>query len=208
MEKQVPKEKTFDLSAIFAKNRAMYGDLRMEADPAGAGGDPAGVTPPAGGAGADDDAGKGGKSAVLADLAKERDERQKLQTQIETLQASQTAQRDAFAAALGVKPDQLSDTDKLTAQLTDLSTKLSTLTKDNLVLKVAEGLSDEDRAIIAALPDEATMRTVAARLKAATTPTGKPKPDPSSGGGTSGGEPVDMPGVSRLRAAYAAAQTN
>lgn len=51
------------------------------------------------------DDGKGGKDAILADLAKERDARQALQKQVADMQAAQQAQMDAFATALGVKKE-------------------------------------------------------------------------------------------------------
>lgn len=51
------------------------------------------------------DDGKGGKDAILADLAKERDARQALQQQIADLQTAQQSQMDALAKALGLKSD-------------------------------------------------------------------------------------------------------
>lgn len=59
---------------------------------------PAGDPPPA-------DDGKGGKEAILADLAKERDKRQALEDQVSTLTAAQQEQMDAIAKALGLKQD-------------------------------------------------------------------------------------------------------
>lgn len=54
---------------------------------------------------ANPDEGKGGKDAILADLAKERDKRQGLEQQIADLQAAQQAQLDGLAKALGLKQD-------------------------------------------------------------------------------------------------------
>jgi hypothetical protein len=51
------------------------------------------------------DDGKGGKDAILADLARERDARQALQQQMTDLQAAQQQQMDALATALGLKKD-------------------------------------------------------------------------------------------------------
>lgn len=51
------------------------------------------------------DEGKGGKDAILADLAKERDARQALQQQITDMQTAQQEQMDALAKALGLKKD-------------------------------------------------------------------------------------------------------
>lgn len=51
------------------------------------------------------DDGKGGKAAILADLAKERDARQALEQKIAEAETSRQAQLDALAKALGLKPD-------------------------------------------------------------------------------------------------------
>lgn len=75
--------------------------------------DPAPTDPPK-----DGDEGKGGKDAILADLAKERDKRQALERQMSDLQASQQQQLDAIAKALGLKEDEKPDPAKLTEQLT------------------------------------------------------------------------------------------
>lgn len=68
---------------------------------------------------ADPDDGKGGKDAVLADLAKERDKRQELEKTVADLQANQQRQMDALAEALGLKPaaDSPPDPAELTAQI-------------------------------------------------------------------------------------------
>lgn len=71
-----------------------------------------------------DEEGKGGKSAILADLAKERDARQALEKQIADLQSAQQAQLDGLAKALGFKQDDTPpDPAKLTEQLTAEQTK-------------------------------------------------------------------------------------
>lgn len=63
--------------------------------------------------------GKGGKTAILADLAAERDKRQALEKQVTDLQAAQQQQLDGIAKALGLKPeDTPPDPAKLTEQLT------------------------------------------------------------------------------------------
>jgi cytochrome c556 len=84
---------------------------------------PADQTPPPSDPPADppkgEDEGKGGKSAILADLAKERDARQALERQIADLQAAQQTQLDGIAKALGLKSDDTPpDPAKLTEQLT------------------------------------------------------------------------------------------
>jgi hypothetical protein len=198
------------IDALLAFHRTTFGDSVMEAeggDGGSAGGEGEGA--PAGGAG--DDEGKGGKDALKADLAKERDKRQALEGTVQQMQASQAAMQEAFAKALGIKPEEASDSDKLAEQVTGLSTKFEELTRANLELSVLNAhpdLSDEDKAVIKKIPDEATMRAVAARLAEASKPSGKPKADPPSGGGGTSQIPADKPGLPRLRAAYAATESN
>lgn len=199
------------IDALLAFHRATFGDSVMEADGGdggqGGGTDGAPAGPPADGG----DEGKGGKSAILADLASERDKRQALEGTVQELQTSQTAMREAFAKALGIKPEEASDSDKLAEQVTGLSAKFEQLTRQNLELSVLNAhpdLSDEDKAVVKKIPDEATMRAVAARLAEASKPSGKPKADPPSQGGGSPQVPADKPGLPRLRAAYEAAESN
>lgn len=66
------------------------------------------------------DDGKGGKDAVLADLAKERDKRQELEGKLTEFQTTQQRQMDAIAKALGLKQDDAPpDPATLTAQITE-----------------------------------------------------------------------------------------
>ena len=66
------------------------------------------------------DEGKGGKDAVLADLAKERDKRQALEQKYAEAQQTQQQQLDAIAKALGLKSeDEAPDPAKITAELED-----------------------------------------------------------------------------------------
>lgn len=181
----------------------------------GGGGAPAGnpapsdspkPTPPAAPSEGDKPLGPGGEKA----LESERNARKELERQIAAIQQSQTQQRDALAAALGLKPDEASDADKLAGQVTGLTERLDKITRDNLVLSVINEhptLSKEDREVVSKITDEATMRAVAARLAEAAKPNGKPKADPPSGGGGSA-PAVDLPGLPRLRAAYEAAESN
>lgn len=53
----------------------------------------------------DPEKGKGGKDAILADLAAERDKRQALESQVNDLRAAQQQQLDDLAKALGLKSD-------------------------------------------------------------------------------------------------------
>lgn len=67
----------------------------------------------------DDEEGKGGKAAILADLAAERDKRQALEKQVTDLSAAQQQQLDAIAKALGLKQDDAApDPAKLAEQVT------------------------------------------------------------------------------------------
>lgn len=63
------------------------------------------------------DDGKGGKSAILADLAKERDARQALERQLQDMQSAQQAQMDALAKAFGVKTDDPPSPEQLAEQV-------------------------------------------------------------------------------------------
>lgn len=111
------------LRATFARNRRLYGGFRMEVDPAPQDPAPTDPTPtdppqdPAPKADPPDD-GKGGKDAILADLAKERDKRQGLEARISEMETTQQAQLDAIAKALGLKSeDTPPDPEALTAQV-------------------------------------------------------------------------------------------
>lgn len=97
--------------------------------PAGA---PAATDPPKPG-----DDGKGGKSAVLADLATERDKRQALEKTVADMQAAQKAQAEALAKALGVKPDEGEKPDALTAQITALQEQFATAQRRTQILELA-----------------------------------------------------------------------
>lgn len=86
--------------------------------------DPAPTDPPADPKPADppapSDDGKGGKDAILADLAKERDKRQELEGRLTEFQTQQQQQMDALAKALGLKPDDAPpDPAALTAQIAE-----------------------------------------------------------------------------------------
>lgn len=63
------------------------------------------------------DDGKGGKDAILADLAKERDKRQTLEQTVSEMQTAQQAQMDAIAKAFGIKQDDAPDPDALAQQI-------------------------------------------------------------------------------------------
>jgi septal ring factor EnvC (AmiA/AmiB activator) len=151
---------------------------------------PAATTPAEGTTPTTDD-GKGGKAAVLADLATERDKRQALETQIAALQTAQQAQTDALAKAFGLKPEETSDVSALASQVTALQEQFAQTQHDNLVLTVANehGISDkDDLALLADAKDEAAVRRLAERIAKAGEGTSHiPKPDLTQGGSSAGG---------------------
>lgn len=139
---------------------------------------PAGDTPPAEG----DDGRKGGHQAVLADLAKERDQRQALAAQLEEMRTQQSQQMQALAAAFGIKPEEANDTDKLAERVSGIETTLNETRHENAVLRLANEhhITDEaDLATLRAITDPAVMATVAARLAPAPD---DPKMPPLAGG--------------------------
>lgn len=140
-------------------------------------------TPPAeGGQPPADNGPKGGPDALKADLARERDQRQALATQLDEMRTRQQAQMQALAAAFGVKPEEASDTDKLAQRLGDLEAKLTESQREANVLRVANEhhITDEaDLATLRAITDPAVMSTVAARLAPAPD---DPKMPPLNGG--------------------------
>lgn len=145
---------------------------------------------------ATDGDGKGGKSAVLADLATERDKRQALEAQVQQLTAAQTAQTDALAKAFGIKSEETSDTAALAAKVTTLQEQFATAQHQNAVLSTAaaHGITDKDDvALLSSVKDEATMQALAARIAKGNGTPGTPKPDRSQGGTGSDGQNSGSP---------------
>jgi len=108
------------LAATIERNKARFGGWSMELETPPA--DPAPSDPPPADPPADppSDDGKGGKDAILADLAKERDKRQELEGKLTEFQTTQQQQMDAIAKALGLKSDDAPpDPAALTAQITE-----------------------------------------------------------------------------------------
>ncbi|HET6816879.1 MAG TPA: hypothetical protein VFH66_06595, partial [Mycobacteriales bacterium] len=143
---------------------------------------PTGQQPPAP---APAEEGKGGKDAVLADLAKERDKRQSLERELQEAKSSQQAQLDAIAKALGLKPEaEPVDPAVLTQQLTDAQRETA---------ESKARLARYEAAIAQQVPShlvefitgstaeeiEASITKVVAAFNASK-PTG-PRPDPSQG---------------------------
>lgn len=142
-------------------------------------------------AGGDEPLGEGGKKA----LERERDARKSLETQVSQM-------REAFASALGGKPDPKASTDDIVKSLQD---QMSTLTRSNQIALVARenGITDpDDIALIEDAKDEDGMRRIAGRLKPDERTPGTPKPDKTQGPQGSGTKPDPGPGVARLAAAF------
>lgn len=163
------------------------------------------VVPPAGGdpkPDPDDDA-KGSKSAVLADLAKERKARQALEAQVADL-APLKDQMTALAAAFGVKP---AEGDKGADLLASVQTQLSQIQRDNAVLAAANTHGITEQADLDLLKSSAlegdALTAMAERLKP-TPADGKPtpKPDLSQGGKGDAAKPETLPGVPRMAQAF------
>lgn len=166
------------------------------------------------------DDGKGGKDAILADLAKERDRRQALEADLQSTKDSQQSQLDAIAKALGLKPDdQPADPAKLTA---DITTAQADAREARQQLAVYRNAAANDANPDALLDSASFLRTIKdvdptdatainAAIKAAVdgnpgfkVATVPPVP-PSFGGGprAAATKPDPGPGLPRLAAAYA-----
>lgn len=129
--------------------------------------------------------GKGGKEAVLADLAKERDKRQALEQQLAEAKTAQQSQLDAIAKALGLKSEsEPVDPAVLTQQLTDAQRE-SAESKARLARYEAAITNQVPSHLIefitGATPEEieSSITKVVAAFNASK-PTG-PRPDPSQG---------------------------
>lgn len=168
----------------------------------------------------DPDAGKGGKEAVLADLAKERDARQALEQKVTDLQTAQQTQLDAIAKALGLKQDEPPDPAKLAEQVTTEQAKAREAAVQLAVYRNAATAGGDPDALLdsatflasLAKVDPTNAEAVATAVKTAveanprlgTAPAG-PTPPPSFGGGPrkTTDKPESEPGLGRLRDAYA-----
>jgi hypothetical protein len=155
------------------------------------------------------DDGKGGKEAILADLAKERDKRQKAEQ-------AQQATLDGIAKALGLKPeDTPPDAAKLTEQVTAEQTRANAAER-KLAVFLAAG--DHDANAKALLDSTSFLESIkdiehtdtaklGAAIKAAVAnnPVFKTTTTPPFPGGPRkpAGAPDPGPGLPRLRDAYA-----
>ncbi|GEB17057.1 hypothetical protein GUY44_18925 [Pimelobacter simplex] len=135
------------------------GDPTPNPDPTPAPADPAPApspTPPADPANppAEPDPSKGGKDAILADLAKERDKRQALETQVSEMQTAHQQQMDALAKALGLKKDDDAPPDP-DALASEIATERNNARTANLQLAVFKAAGKHE-ANAARLLDSAT----------------------------------------------------
>lgn len=141
---------------------------------------------------------------LIQNLTSERDALKGDKAQIQQGQAALMAK---LAEALGVQPDKKAGPDDLVGTL---QSKVAAMELDRDVERLGrihKDLTDEDLDTLRALSDAAVRSKVAERLAAASAkPTGKPKADPPSS--TTSNHPATQPGISRLRAAYAAEPTN
>lgn len=135
------------------------------------------------------DDGKGGKDAVLADLAKERDQRQALQQTVEQMKADQAKQAQAMAAAFGLKPEETS-VDALAAQVKQMQTDLATSRTTSLRQQVA--LDKRLPPELAARLVGTTEQELAADADALLELMGNGAPSYDGGTRTSASGPVDM----------------
>lgn len=172
-----------ELREIIATHRALFGGFTMQTDaseaPAGGGdkGEDKAQQQPSDGFKSEHS-----KSAVLADLATERDKRQALEAEVAKL-----APLQKLVEALA--PEAKSAEDSTQAALDAITQRLAAAEHRALVAEHGEGLSDEDKAILSKISDPDVMGEVAARMRDATsaeqpgTPRRNPKPDRSAGRG-------------------------
>ena len=121
------------------------------------------------------DEGKGGKDAVLADLAKERDKRQLLETEVTDLRAK----FDALGKALGGESAEASGEADLVARIDEMQKQIEASSREALILKMAaKHKIPETHQHLLTATDTAELETqakslgelVAAAAKAAETP--------------------------------------
>lgn len=199
------------LEATMRRNRERFAGWKMEADPAPSP-EPAPSAPPPADPPSDPKAedGKGGKDAILADLAKERDKRQQAEAQ-------QQATLDAIAKALGLKaddapPDPTALAEKVTTselRAQDAERKLAVFMAASQHDANATALLDSTSfmASVTAI-DPTDSAAVAAAIEAAVkaNPAFKatpPTPPFPGGPRKPAGAPDPGPGLPRLRDAYA-----
>ncbi len=124
-----------------------------------------------------------------------------LEAKFNGLRDSQSAQSEALAKALGLKPEETSDIAVLSATVSTLQDQFTQSQLANTVLTIAaeNGITEQaDIDLLRSVKDEATMRTIAARIKSAApgsdpaSPSPGPRPDLTQGasGTPSAGDPA------------------
>lgn len=130
------------------------------------------------------DDGKGGKSAILADLASERDKRQALEKQMTDLRNAQQRQTEALAKAFGLKDGEKPEADQLAQQVGQIQARLDAAERKSTLLEVASehGIPKEYQHLLTASDGE-TLKSQAAALAELVKgrQPGSPTPDPSQG---------------------------
>lgn len=130
------------------------------------------------------DEGKGGKSAILADLATERRQRQALEQQINELRQSQVSQSEALAKALGFDKGEKPAADALAEQVGQIQARLDAAERKSNLLTVAQqhGIPQEYQHLLTATDSETltAQATALADLVKSRNPAA-PTPDPSQG---------------------------
>lgn len=180
---------------VLGFHRSTFGDARMDAAGDGGGEGEQPDDPSADQAKGDNpdgkaDDGKGGKSAILADLASERDKRQALERTVNEL-------KSGLLKALGV--EEKSDKDDAASVIATLTERLDAMSTESAVEKLARkhGIADDDDiALLTSVKDDEARAKMAARLApkkddaGGEKPSGwrTPRPDRSAGKGGSGSE--------------------
>lgn len=181
-----------ELAEVIAAHKALFGGFTMMADE---------NTDPPGGdeSTADDKDAKGGddfksehsKTAVLRDLATERDKRQALEAEVAKLAPLQKLVEALAPDAKGEDSTQAA-LDAFNKRLDDEVNARKAAEHRALVAEHAAGLSDEDKAILSEISDPDVMGKVAARMRDAASAEQlgnarrNPRPDRSAGQGGDG----------------------
>lgn len=130
------------------------------------------------------DEGKGGKTAILADLAAERDKRQALEQRMNEIIASQQQQSEALAKALGFDKGEKPEANALAEQVSAIQARLDAAERKSELLEVAQqnNIPPEFQHLLTATDSE-TLKSQAsaiAELVKSRAPSG-PTPDPGQG---------------------------
>lgn len=148
------------------------------------------------------DDGKGGKAAVLADLATERKKRQDLEKTVADMQRAQQDQMAQLAKAFGVNPETASEptgVDALTKQVSEIQAQLAASNHKAAILQAAADhkIPAEHLGLLESVaPDKlaATAEHIG-KLVAATAASSQPPAFATSAGQGQGGSGTDTPTI-------------